>query len=94
VDHIFVCPLAKFVWCVVREAFGKQYLPGCRDDVVDIFLTAGGNRHNHISCFLAAPIFWSLWLTRFSIKYCLIYMAFSLMSQWKPLAGVKKLSED
>jgi hypothetical protein len=39
-DHIiFLCPLAKFVWCVKREAFGKLYLPRCRDNFVDIFLT-------------------------------------------------------
>jgi hypothetical protein len=53
------------------------------------------------SGFLAVAVFWSLWLTRneriFQHKmsfspFQTIYRAFSLMLQWKPLVGAKKLS--
>jgi hypothetical protein len=44
---IFLCPMVKFVWCVIRKYFARNFLPGCRDNSLKIFL----------SCF------WSLWLT-------------------------------
>jgi hypothetical protein len=103
VDHIiFRCPIEIFVWCFPREVFGKSESPTCRDEFSDIFLTHGGDKSNSLWWFIAAAIFWSLWLTRndrvflhrvLSSPVYPLYRAVSLMLQWKPLAGSKHLQK-
>jgi hypothetical protein len=103
VDHIiFRCPIAVFVWCFLREVFGKSVSPTRRDDFSDIFLRQGGDKYNSVWWFMAAAIFWSLWLTRndrvflrkvpSSLVYPLYKVVF-LMLQWKPLVGSKHLQQ-
>jgi hypothetical protein len=80
--------------------FARNRSPGCREDFFEIFLQPGGRKNNYVWWYVAAALFWSLWLTRneriFQHKvpftpFQPIYKAYSLMLLWKPLLGSKKL---
>jgi hypothetical protein len=47
VEHIlFICPVARLVWSVICVCFNKNVLPRSRDEFVDLFLGAGGNKQS------------------------------------------------
>jgi hypothetical protein len=67
---------------------------------MNIFLLSADFQMRQVWWFVAAGLFWALWLTRnervFQHKVLVspfqpIYGAISLMLQWKPLVGQKKL---
>jgi hypothetical protein len=74
-------------------------VPRNRDEFVEIFLSPGGRRGDHVMWFLFAAIAWSQWLTRnervFQYKVLFnpvhpLYRAISLMLQWRPLVKAKR----
>jgi hypothetical protein len=71
-----------------------------REEFVTLFLLGAEADMRQVWWFVAAEFFWALWLTRnervfqhkvISSPFQPIYRAISLLLQWKPLVGQKKL---
>jgi hypothetical protein len=55
VDHIlFNNPVAKFMWCVLRDYFGSVAIPRYRGEVIEFFLV----NSNKVTCFWFSAVVW------------------------------------
>jgi hypothetical protein len=64
VDHlIFECPLAGFVWSVIKEGMGWGGLKSVKE-FNDEFLLERGHKYNGVLFFLFGAVGWILWLYR------------------------------
>jgi hypothetical protein len=65
VDHlIFICPLAGFVWSVIKEGVGWGRSPKSVKEFNDEFLLERGRKDNGRVFFLFGAVCWTLWLNR------------------------------
>jgi hypothetical protein len=65
VDHlIFRCPIAIFVWVVVRDGLEWSESPRCVQDFEEKFLSKLGPEKLNVMWILFGAIVWTLWLNR------------------------------
>jgi hypothetical protein len=65
VDHmLFKCPLATYVWAVVRDGMLWQSIPLSVKNWSEDFLLERGGIQNRVVMFLFRVICWTLWLNR------------------------------
>lgn len=65
VDHLlFKCPLAKLVWCIIREVFQLNDYPTSLMGFSSVWLQGKGPLPARLLIFLFAGFAWALWTTR------------------------------
>jgi hypothetical protein len=92
VDHLlFMCPLAVYVWVVVRDVLGWNALPVGVKNFVENFMFLRGDKRNGKLIFMFEAISWALWLNIndliFNFKIiltpkALIYKCISFLQHW------------
>lgn len=85
-DHLlFLCPIASFMWHILKEAFGWHRVPSCFGDFRELCLLRGGPcRHKWWS--LLAAVDWSLWLTRNDlVPLQVAFRMLGFLTGWKAL---------
>jgi hypothetical protein len=65
VDHlIFLCPLATFIWSVIKEGLKWKHTPKSVKEFNDNYHLERGNKNNGVLFFLFGVVHWTLWLNR------------------------------
>jgi hypothetical protein len=91
VDHLlFQCPLATYIWAVVRDGLNWKVIPSAKNFSED-FLFERGDKRNRSLLFMFGAICWTLWLNRndyifknkvISSPRALIYKLISFLQHW------------
>lgn len=65
INHLFLqCPLARFLWNIVRCAFDLLALPATVSDVWDLWIPACAGRLRKLIMVGVAGVFWAIWNIR------------------------------
>jgi hypothetical protein len=65
VDHmLFKCPLATYLWAIVKDGMLWQSIPLSVKNWSEDFLLERGNKRHRVLMFLFRGICWTLWLNR------------------------------
>jgi hypothetical protein len=65
VDNLlFLCPIASYLWCVIRDSLQWVQTPKSVKYFNDNFLLGRGRKGNGVFFFLFGIVCWLLWLNR------------------------------
>uniref|UniRef100_J3L6R6 Reverse transcriptase zinc-binding domain-containing protein n=1 Tax=Oryza brachyantha TaxID=4533 RepID=J3L6R6_ORYBR len=92
---IFQCPLAKFMWCLVRDVFDWQLAPNDLEMFFYLVVDRRTDKQSRVVLMLLGACCWSVWLIRNDMVFreklvsspcIIIYRVVSFLSQWRVLA--------
>jgi hypothetical protein len=61
---LFQCPIARILWCCVRDSLGWPSAPISITNFQDLFLVQGNRDAHEIVWWVMAAVEWSIWKTR------------------------------
>ena len=99
-NHIlFVCPMARFVWCWCRDVLNWPYPPKNLDEFFLLCNHSSAFINDRLHIMLLAAICWCLWLTRNNMVFrktllysplTLPFQIISLLLQWRKLCRAEE----
>ena len=94
-DHnLLMCPVANFVWILIRDICGLVSAPTTCAELAEILLHRGASRFGALFLFLCAGALWAIWKTRNALVFDdklmknpaeLVYKTKAFLLNWKPL---------